>query len=134
VTQRELASAVGVGEEAIVPDAMKAVRQGVQQEAANELVALKRHDLCFAAMAIILSAERDRGVGHAEEAGVGDIYAMGVSAEIGQHLLWAAEGRLGIDHPVDAAKLAEPAGEEGRFREVGEITEEAEVASRKGGT
>ena len=41
---------------------------------------------------------------------------MGVAAEIGQHLLGAAERRLGVDHPLDPPQLAEPAGEGGRDR------------------
>ena len=36
--ERELGGAVAVGEEAVVADAVEAVRQGVQQEAADELV------------------------------------------------------------------------------------------------
>ena len=43
----------------IVADAMEAVRQGVQQEAADELVGVKRHDLGLAVMAIVLPAEAD---------------------------------------------------------------------------
>src|SRR5256885_11141817 len=38
---------------------------------------------------------------------------------------------LPIYHPVDAAKLAEPAGEDGKFREVGEIAEKAEHVGRE---
>jgi hypothetical protein len=78
--------AMAVGEEAIMPDAVEPVRQGVEQEAADELVGLKRHDLRFAVMSIILPAEGDRGASHAEEAGVSDGDAMGVAGEIGQHL------------------------------------------------
>ncbi len=37
-TERELVGAVAVGEEAVVADAMEAIRQGVQQEAADELI------------------------------------------------------------------------------------------------
>jgi hypothetical protein len=59
---------------------------------------------------------------------------QGVQQEAADELTRSAEGWLGIDYPVDAAKLAEPAGEGGRFRQVGEIAEEAEFASRKGGT
>ena len=43
--QVELGSAMAVGEEAVVADAMKAVRQRVQQEAPDELVGVERHDL-----------------------------------------------------------------------------------------
>ena len=60
-TERELGGAVAVGEEAVVADAMEAVRQGVQQEAADELVGVKGHDLGLAVVAIILPAEGDLG-------------------------------------------------------------------------
>ena len=36
---------MAVGEEAVVADAMEAVRQRVQQEAPDELVGVERHDL-----------------------------------------------------------------------------------------
>ena len=59
--ERQLVGAVAVGEEAVVADAVKAVRQGVQQEAADELVGVERHDLRLAVVAIILPAEGDLG-------------------------------------------------------------------------
>ena len=43
--ERELVGAMTVGEQAIVADAVEAVRQSVQQEAADELVGVERHDL-----------------------------------------------------------------------------------------
>jgi hypothetical protein len=41
-TECELGGALAVGEEAVVADAMKAVRQGVQQETPDDLVGGKR--------------------------------------------------------------------------------------------
>jgi hypothetical protein len=38
-----------------------------------------------------------------DEPAVGDGDAMGVAAEIGQHLCGAAEGPLGVNNPVDAS-------------------------------
>ena len=43
--QRQLGGAMAVGEEADMADAVEAVGQGVQQEAADELVGVERHDL-----------------------------------------------------------------------------------------
>ncbi len=40
-------------------DAMEAVRQGVQQKAADELVGVEGHDLRLAVVAIVLPAEAD---------------------------------------------------------------------------
>ena len=53
---------------------------------------------------------------------------MGIAAEIGQHLLGAAEGRLGVDHPLDPAQRAQPMGEGCGSGEAGELAEEAEFA------
>ena len=57
------ARAMAVGEKAEVADAVEAVGQGVQQEAADELVGVERHDLGLAVMAIVLPAEADPAVG-----------------------------------------------------------------------
>ena len=116
---------MAVGEEAVVANAMEAVRQGVQQEAADELVGGKRHDLGPAMMSIVPPLEGDLSVGDAEQTGVGDRDAMCVTAEIGQYLSGTAEWRLGVDHPLDASQVAQPAGEDCRIGKVGEIAEEA---------
>lgn len=133
-TERELGGALAVREEAEVADAMEAVRQGVQKEAADELIGRKRHELGLAVMAIILPAEGRRGIGQADQARVCDCDAVCVSAEIGQHLSRPAEGRLGIDYPLDPSQVAEASGEGGRSRERRKLAEEAKFASRKGGT
>src|SRR5215831_20178989 len=100
--ERELGGAMAVGEEAIVADAMEAVRQRVQQEPADELVCREGHDLRAAVVAIIPPAESHVLVCDADQAGVGDRNTMSVAPEIGQHLLRAAEGRLGVNDPFDA--------------------------------
>lgn len=43
--KREAGLAGGAGEQAVVADAVEAARQDMEQEAANELVGAKRHDL-----------------------------------------------------------------------------------------
>src|SRR6202051_4642357 len=53
---------------------------------------------------------------------------MGIAAEIGQHLLGAAERGLGVDYPVDAAELAEMTFEGLRFGKISELTEELQLA------
>jgi hypothetical protein len=53
---------------------------------------------------------------------------MGIAAEIGQHLLGAAERGLGVDPPVEAAELAEMPCEGLRFGKVGELAEEPQLA------
>ena len=124
---------MAIGEEAVVTNAMKAVRQGVEQEAADELVGAPGHDLRLAVVAMVLPAERDFILGHGHQARIGDGDAMGVATEIGQHLFGPAERRLRIDHPFDAPQVAEATSEAGRFGEVGEIAAEAELAGVEGG-
>ncbi len=66
-----------------------------------KLARIERHHLAAAFVPIVLPAEADRVVGHGEEPSVRDGDAVGVAAETGQRLPEAAEGRLGVDHPVD---------------------------------
>lgn len=115
--ERELGSAVAVGKEAVVPDAMEAVRQCVEQEPADELVCREGHDVRPGMVAVILPAESDLAVRQADKACIGDRDAMRVAAEIGQHLFRAAEGWFGIDDPLDPPQLIELAGEGGGFGE-----------------
>jgi len=50
--QGELGDAVAVGEEAVMPDAVEAVGQAVQQKAANELIGVERHHLGLVVLAV----------------------------------------------------------------------------------
>src|SRR5206468_12768462 len=65
--QCELLGAMAVGEEAVMADAMEAVRQGVQQKAADELVRVEGQDLRLAVVAIIPPAEGDTGVSQGDQ-------------------------------------------------------------------
>ena len=98
-----MAAASTIGEEAIVADAMETVREGVQQKAADELIDCERHRFGLPVCSVVLPGEAHLAIGEREEPAVGDSDAMGIAAEIGEHLLWPTEGRLGIDHPVEAA-------------------------------
>src|SRR5437667_12774118 len=97
----QLGSAMTVGEIAVVADAMEAVRQNVEQEAADELVGAKGHHLLLVVVAIILPAEADLALRKTDQAAVGDGDAMGIAAEIIEHLLGSAERSLGVDDPCD---------------------------------
>ena len=58
----KLGGAAGVCQESEVTDAAKALRQGVEQEATDELVGVERHRLGLAVGAIILPSEADLAV------------------------------------------------------------------------
>lgn len=93
--ERQLVVAVSVRKEAVVPNAMEAVRQGVQQKAADELPGSEGHDLRLAMVAIILPAEGDLGVAQTDQSGVGDGEPKQSAADC---LLRIGKGRSAIDY------------------------------------
>src|SRR5215472_8978579 len=68
------------------------------------------HAAEFAASGIILPPKDDLPVLQAEQTMVGDRYPMGVAGQIMQHMLWSAEGWLGIHHPILAKQRAQECG------------------------
>ena len=102
---REVGSACRSGEHAVVADAVEPARQDVKQEAADELVGAKRHDLLplCAIAAIILLAEGDAGLVEGEQPPVRDGDAMSVAREVGEHGFGTGEGWLGVDCPAFTA-------------------------------
>ena len=98
--QRQKLSTEAVGEQAEVADAHEAFWQHVKEEAAQELRSLESHGTLPAAMGIVLPSEGDLLAVESDQAVVGDGDAVGVTAEIAQHLRGSAHGLLGIDHPV----------------------------------
>jgi len=111
---------------------MEAVWQSVQQKAADELIGIECHHLGDATLSVVFPGEAHLPVGEREEPAVGDGDAMGIAAEIGQHLFGAAEWWLGVDHPVEVLEFAETTCEGLRFGKAGEIAEEPQLAGREG--
>ena len=72
-------------------DAVKSVRQGMEQEAPDEFVGRERHDLVLVVMAVVAPAEADLTPSECDEPAVGDRNAVRVAAEIGEHRLGAGE-------------------------------------------
>ena len=103
--ERELVGAMAVRQEAVVTNAMEAIRQHVQEEAAYELGDRDAHDfvLVTATLPVVLPAEANVGLIDIEQASVGDSDAMGVTREIGQELLATDEGLFRIDDPFGSA-------------------------------
>ncbi len=98
----DLDFAIGIGEQPIVSDAMKATRQHVQQEAAHELFGSQSHGLVArpAVSPVVLPAESHAAIITGEEPAVGDGDPVGVTREIGENGLGSCEGSLGIDDPL----------------------------------
>src|ERR1700757_4124930 len=107
----ERSTASTVGEDAEVADANQAFGQNVKKESAQELMGGKGHDLFFAAMSIVSPAEGDALVLEGHKPMVGDGYSMGVAGQVVENMFGAAEGWLGVDHPVLLAKCPEEVDE-----------------------
>ena len=88
-------------------DAHEAFGQHMEEEAAQELGGVERHDAQLAAVGIVLPSEGDALAIEAKQAVIGDGDAMGVAAQITQHLRGPAQGLLGIDHPVLSMRCAQ---------------------------
>src|SRR6476659_5881283 len=130
----ELRSAMAIGEKPDVTNAVEAIRHGVLEEAADELVGRQCHYLCLAVMTVVLPGETDLVIVVCHEAAVGDGDAMSVSAEIAEHLLGAGKRRLGEDHPVDTGQFVEQSSARGGVLESCECAGQAKLTSGKDGT
>jgi len=71
----------------------------MKQEATQELLGRQGHHSFLIAMGVVLPAESDLVVLEGDEAMVGDGHAMGVAAEIAEHVMGTAKRRFGIDDP-----------------------------------
>ena len=68
-----------IGKQTVMSNAMEAVRYGVQQETADELMRIECHQLPDSPGSVILPSKGDAITVHADEAGIGDGDAMGVA-------------------------------------------------------
>src|SRR5215472_14089198 len=116
----------GIGEEAVVTDAMKSVGQDMDQEAADELVGIERHKLIasVALGSVILPFERDARAVEGDETAVGNSNSVRVAGQVGEHSAGSAKRPLGIDHPFDLAQCGEACLEGCRLGEGGLVGKE----------
>src|SRR3954454_19015895 len=96
-----------ITEETVMADAMKAVRQGVQQETSNELIGRQGHHLALVVMPIIAPAKADLPVRHVDQPAVRNGDAVRVATEIGQDRRGTGKGAFGIDPPLRTPQFAE---------------------------
>ena len=62
---------------------------------------------------------------------VGDGHAMGVTAQIAEHILGTSEGSFRVDHPVLSKQWSEPCSKGFRLSEELQVSVEAELAVMK---
>jgi hypothetical protein len=118
-TERKEFCSPPVGEEAEVADAHKATRLKVQQEAAQELFDRQSYYPLLIAVGGVAPAKGYIALRESNQPAVGDGNAVGVSAEIAQHMFWAAERPFGggVDNPLVTEQYPQPRSESARFRQ-----------------
>ena len=90
----------------------------MEEEAAQELHGIERHQALLAAMGIVSPAEADAFPVEGGKPVVGDRHAMGVTAEVAQNMFGSAEGRLGVNVPALFVEFLEQLLESGPVAEV----------------
>jgi hypothetical protein len=118
-------SAASVGKESEVPDLHETCRKHMEQEATHELGCLESHDAASVVVPGVPPAEADLAVVEAEKSSVGNGDTMGVAGQILQHMFWATERRLGVDHPICSPQFSEQRVESSRRRECSQLAGEA---------
>src|ERR1700692_954363 len=91
----------------------------MEEEATQELDGVERHDTLFSAVPMIAPAEVDVFAVEGGDAVVGDGHAVGGTAEVGEDVFGAAEGRLGVDVPVLSGQCRDQLFEPGGITEIG---------------
>ena len=114
----KLFAAIAVAEETVVADALKAIRQEMQEKTSNELLGRQRHGLMSIVVPVILPVKTNLIVVDVNQAIVGKGNAMGIAADVVEHLSRPAERRFGVDDPWDFLQRGEIGAELGRIFEV----------------
>jgi hypothetical protein len=95
-----------------VADSDEAPREHVQQKAPDKLIGMHGQEPLVVVVSGIAPAERYGVVNQRNQAVVGNRDAMGVGAEVSEHLIGPSERRLTIDNPAQRVKLTDQAPEQ----------------------
>ena len=93
---------ISIPEEAVIANALEPVRQDMEQEPPDELLGGQGHRFTLTAVAIVFPLEADLTVFDIEQAVVGDRDAVGISADVVEHLLGSGERALWHRRPIRA--------------------------------
>ena len=108
---------------------MKSVGQNVDQEAANELVRVERHELVasVALGPVILPFEHHALAVEGDEPAIGNSTPVCVAGQVGEHGGGSAKRPLGIDHPIDLSQCGNVGFEACRLGQAGLIRKSANL-------
>ena len=80
----------------------------------------------------IAPAKSHLAIGKGNQAVVGNGHAMGVTAQITEHMLWAPEGTFRVDHPVLSEQWSQPRSKGFRLSKEFQVSMKVELAVMKG--
>jgi len=123
---RDVRDTSAIGEQTVVADAVKTIRQDVGEKAADELVDRERHHLgpVTPIGAVVLPFKGHACIGDADQAAIGDCDAVGVARQIGQYRLGSAERAPAVDDPFGVPQCRQISSEGPTLDEAGMIAEE----------
>src|SRR6516162_3579952 len=104
----------------------------MQQETAQELVDRERQQFLFVVVGGIAPTKANLSVSERDQAMVGDGHAMGITAQIAEHMLGASERTFCVARPVVADQWSEPRRKDFRLREKLQVSMKVELAVAKG--
>src|SRR6266571_7939276 len=103
----------------------------MQQEAAQELIERQGHHFLFVVVSRVAPPKGDLAIGQRDQSMIGDGHAMGVAAQVVEHVLGTAEGWFGVDDPIFSKQRPQPGSEDLGLREQGQIAGEVQLAMLK---
>lgn len=130
--EEECGTPVGVRQEAEMADLDEAGRQDMKQEPADELDRVERQELLLIPVGRVSPAEGHVAIVHIEQAAIGDGHPVRIASQVLEDMLGIAEGRLGIDHPVQSLELSEESIEGSRLLPSSECAAKPEFVSAIG--
>jgi len=117
-----------IGQEAEVTDADETLRKDMQQKTGQEFVDGQWQQPLFVGVSGVAPTKRDRSISKRDQAMVGDGHAMGVTAQITKHMLWAPERTFRVDHPVLSEQWSQPRSKGFRLSQEPQVSMKGELA------
>jgi hypothetical protein len=115
-----------------VADANEALGEQVEQKAAQELIERYGHQSLLIVVSRVPPTKGNLAVDQRDQSMVGDGHAMGVAAQVLEHIVGAAEGWFGVNDPVFSEQWPEPGSEDFGLREQSQIAGKLQLAMLKG--
>src|SRR6516165_1596210 len=102
----------------------------MQQETAQELVDRERQQFLFVVVGGIAPTKGNLSVSKRDQAMVGNGHAVGVTAQIAEHMFRASERTFCVDHPVLSEHWSEPRRKGFRLSEELQVSMKVELAAK----